>query len=53
MGIKIILLKIPGTERPLKILPTPNKGQKLKVSDFVVKPCTYQIKSLELKYSKK
>ena len=53
MGKKMILLKNPATERPLKIVPTPNRGQKLKVSDFVVKPCNYQIKSAEFKNSKK
>ena len=47
----IILLKNPGTERPLKFEATPNRGQKFKVSDFFVKPCIYQIKSPEFKNS--
>ena len=53
MVMKIISLKNPATERSLKIVPTPNRSQKLRVSDFVAKPCTSQIKSPELKYSKK
>ena len=49
----IILLKNPGTERPLKFEATPNRGQKFKVSDCFVEPCTIQIKTPEVKNGQK
>ena len=53
MGKKMILLKNPATERSRNFEPTPNRGQKFRVSDFFVEPFTHQIKSPEVKKGQK